>query len=88
MTKGHFWRYWNTRIPLIDLNHGFNEPGFGHLAFQVKNIDATIAKVIKAGGKPQGEIADFGTLSSPLLITYVRDPEGNILELEMFDPGI
>ncbi len=59
-----------------------NEPGFGHLAFEVSDIEATVAEIIKAGGKSQGEVTDFGTLNSPLLVVYVRDPEGNILELE------
>jgi len=59
-----------------------NEPGFGHLSFEVKNIKAALAEVMKAGGKPLGEVTDFGTQNRPLFIVYVRDPEGNILELE------
>lgn len=59
-----------------------NEPGFGHLAFEVKNVEAKLAEIINAGGTLQGEITNFGTKSNPHLIVYVRDPEGNILELE------
>lgn len=59
-----------------------NEPGFGHLSFEVKNIKATLAEVLNAGGKPLGKVTDFGTVNRPCLIVYVRDPEGNILELE------
>lgn len=59
-----------------------NEPGFGHLSFEVKSIKATLTEVMKAGGKPLGEVTDFGAVNRPYLIVYVRDPEGNILELE------
>lgn len=59
-----------------------NEPGFEHLSFEVKNIKTTLADVLEAGGKPLGEVTDFGAVNRPYLIVYVRDPEGNILELE------
>lgn len=62
--------------PLVD------EPGYGHISFEVEDIQATVAAVIQAGGKPLGEITDFGTAEAPCLIVYVRDPEGNIVELE------
>lgn len=59
-----------------------NEPGFGHLSFQVPDIHSTRAETIAAGGSQLGEITDFGTPDKPHLIIYLRDPEGNILELE------
>lgn len=59
-----------------------NEPGYGHISFEVENIQATLAAVFEAGGKPLGEITDFGTADAPFLIVYVRDPEGNVVELE------
>jgi len=59
-----------------------NEPGFGHLSFEVKDIETTLEEIIRAGGEQFGEITDFGTANNPFLIVYVRDPEGNILELE------
>lgn len=59
-----------------------NEPGFGHLAFQMKDISGILSQIIQAGGAQIGEITDFGTAEKPFLIAYARDPEGNVLELE------
>ena len=59
-----------------------NEPGFGHLSFQTGDIRAALSAVIAAGGERVGEITDFGSAGQSFLIAYVRDPEGNLLELE------
>ncbi|MCJ8507642.1 VOC family protein [Rhizobium lemnae] len=59
-----------------------NEPGFGHLAFQMENVGDALRKIIDAGGAQIGQTTDFGTPANPYLIAYARDPEGNILELE------
>jgi predicted enzyme related to lactoylglutathione lyase len=60
-----------------------NEPGFGHLAFQVDDVDAALAAVQAAGGGAVGrvttlEVKGAGTVRA----VYARDPEGNILELQ------
>lgn len=59
-----------------------NEPGFGHLAFQMNDIASVLSAIIGAGGTQIGEITDFGTPERRCLIVYARDPEGNVLELE------
>ncbi len=59
-----------------------NELGFAHLAFDVGDLQATIEKVLQSGGSMQGEVINFGTQQQPYFVVYVRDPEGNILELE------
>lgn len=59
-----------------------NEPGFGHLAFQMDDIGEVLARILQAGGSQIGEVTDFGTQATPYLIAYARYPEGNILELE------
>lgn len=59
-----------------------NEPGFGHLSFQMEDISDALSKIIQAGGAQIGQITDFGTLEKSYLIAYARDPEGNVLELE------
>ncbi|QDG79201.1 VOC family protein [Labrenzia sp. PHM005] len=59
-----------------------NEPGYGHMSFSVGDIRATSAAILQSGGKALGEITNFGTEESPVLLVYIRDPEGNILELE------
>jgi len=59
-----------------------NEPGFGHLSFQVENISSTLSSICQAGGSQVGEVVNFGSADKPFLIVCARDPEGNIVELE------
>ena len=66
-----------------------NEAGFGHLAFQVDDVEAALRAVQAAGGGAVGRVA---TLEVPgagsLRVVYARDPEGNILELQRWaGPG-
>lgn len=63
-------------IPRVD------ELGISHLSFQLEDIHSTMTKVLEAGGSSLGEITNFGTSDEPFLIVYMRDCEGNILELE------
>ncbi|SDF15246.1 Catechol 2,3-dioxygenase [Celeribacter baekdonensis] len=59
-----------------------NEPGYAHIAFEVRDLQASTDEVLKCGGSLLGEVTNFGTHEHPHLIVYLRDPEGNILELE------
>ena len=59
-----------------------NERGYGHLSFMIDDIHETMSKILDAGGSKLGEITNFGTAEKPFLIVYLRDCEGNILELE------
>ncbi|MEO1452958.1 MAG: VOC family protein [Pseudomonadota bacterium] len=79
---GRFWRSWNTPSLASRARPAVNATGLGHLAFAVKDVRATIAEVMRAGGSMQGEVTNFGTDGEPHLIVYVRDPEGSILLLE------
>lgn len=63
-----------------------NQPGYGHISFVVEDIGATFEKIVEAGGALLGEIADFGTDEAPFHFVYLRDPEGNIIELEQHSP--
>lgn len=60
-----------------------NQPGFGHIAFQVDDVDAALAAVIAGGG---GAIGPAVTTEVPgvgaLRVVYATDPEGNIVELQ------
>lgn len=60
-----------------------NAPGFGHLAFAVEDVQSARAEILAAGGAAVGEVVTVDP-GSGVLITwcYVRDPEGNILELQ------
>lgn len=60
-----------------------NRKGFGHLAFEVEDVNKVLEQVLAFGGKAYGSVAtksieDLGTLT----FVYVQDPEGNMIELQ------
>ena len=60
-----------------------NNPGFSHIAFSVEDVPATAQIIFEHGGSPVGvlnvrEIPGVGLLT----FQYVRDPEGNIIEIQ------
>ncbi len=62
-----------------------NRPGFGHIAFEVDDVEALAALVVSNGGGMVGEVVrrvieGAGTIT----FAYVRDPEGNIIELQQW----
>ena len=63
--------------------HSPDDPGFGHIAFAVDDVEATVDSVFKNGGSEVGErtireIPGTGIID----FQYVRDPEGNIIEVQ------
>ena len=67
---------------------GVNRPGFGHIAFVVDDVPTAREAVLRAGGKPVGEIVTLATATGPTVTwVYVTDPEGNIIELQTWDRG-
>jgi catechol 2,3-dioxygenase-like lactoylglutathione lyase family enzyme len=60
-----------------------NRPGFAHLAFSVSSVPDARTQVLAAGGAALGEVVST-TISNDAVVTwcYVRDPEGNIVELQ------
>jgi glyoxylase I family protein len=58
-------------------------PGFAHVAFEVPDVEAKRAEVQRWGGRDLGQLV---TLDIPgagrLTLIYMRDPEGNIVELQ------
>ena len=63
-----------------------NQRGYGHLAFEVENVDHTLTQIIENGGSSIGTvttkiIAGVGEIT----FVYARDPEGNILEIQHWD---
>jgi predicted enzyme related to lactoylglutathione lyase len=57
--------------------------GRGHIAFEVKDVNATRENVIAAGGSALGTIETVTVPGAGVITwTYVRDPEGNIIELQ------
>ncbi|MCL4338489.1 VOC family protein [Patescibacteria group bacterium] len=62
-----------------------NREGFGHIAFQVDDVNSVLEKVIASGGNKVGEVAVKEFKSGVLTFVYVSDPEGNILELTKWE---
>ncbi len=63
-----------------------NREGFGHIAFKVDNVEATLEKVTSAGGSKFGEVVNKEFKSGILTFIYAKDPEGNIIELQKWTP--
>lgn len=60
-----------------------NRTGYGHLAFHVDDVPATLESVLAHGGERLGEVVETTVPGvGRLQITYARDPEGNIIELQ------
>ena len=66
-----------------------NRPGFGHIAFAVKDVAVARKAVLAAGGRAVGDLASTtipgaGTIS----VAYVTDPEENVIELQHWTDGM
>ena len=60
-----------------------NRPGFGHIAFEVDDVAAARDVVLDAGGSSVGDIVTLRPWPEVRVTwCYVRDPEGNIIELQ------
>ena len=66
-----------------DENHQVNKCGIAHLAFEVDDVEATLEKILKAGGGKIGEVvnAEYEDGKKAMFV-YATDIEGNILELQ------
>ncbi len=72
---------------LVHLPPAVNRPGFSHIAFQVADVAAARAEVLRAGGQAVGEIVTT-QIAGGRQVTwcYVTDPEANIIELQAWLP--
>jgi predicted enzyme related to lactoylglutathione lyase len=59
-----------------------NRTGFGHIAFLVPDVAAARDAVLKAGGSEHGAIVTTPCGDRKLTWVYLRDPEGNLIELQ------
>lgn len=62
-----------------------NREGFGHIAFEVENVEEVLEKIKQHGGSSIGnvvsqEIEGVGVIT----FVYALDPEGNIVELQIW----
>lgn len=63
-----------------------NKRGYGHLAFEVENVEEVLMDIKKNGG------SEFGKLTSRVVkevgkitFVYARDPEGNLIEIQKWE---
>lgn len=65
-----------------------NTPGLAHLAFAVDDVAAVTRAFLDHGGSLVGEpiVRDISGLGR-LYCVYARDPEGNMVELQRWDPA-
>jgi predicted enzyme related to lactoylglutathione lyase len=60
-----------------------NQVGFTHIAFEVNDVDRTLAKALKNGAQPLGQVTEKAVEGvGKLKFVYFRDPEGNIVEIQ------
>ena len=60
-----------------------DEPGFGHLAFVVDDMEEAARKILDAGGRAVGTLTRLELPDKTVLwFQYLTDPEGNILEIQ------
>ncbi len=62
--------------------------GFGHIAFAVASVPEARTQFLGAGGSAVGEVVSI-KVAADIEVTwcYVRDPDGNIVELQSRSPG-
>jgi catechol 2,3-dioxygenase-like lactoylglutathione lyase family enzyme len=53
--------------------------GFGHIAFQVSDVDGSYRELLSAGAQPRVEPRDAPRAGARM--AWVADPEGNLIEL-------
>ena len=69
-----------TPLPVV------NQPGFGHLAFAVNDVELALQAVVAGGGSSVGSVSTSEVEGVGILrVVYARDPEGNILELQRWN---
>jgi predicted enzyme related to lactoylglutathione lyase len=60
-----------------------NREGLAHIAFQVDDVEESMAEVLANGGSKVGDIASSQIAGVGILtFVYLADPEGNIIELQ------
>ena len=62
-----------------------NTPGFAHIAFVVEEVSETAKEIIAHGGTALGALTEKEVPAGKLTFQYMRDPEGNIVEIQSWD---
>ena len=63
-----------------------NRRGFGHIVFEVDDVERVMKLVLENGGSMFGTITKNEVVGADLLtFVYTRDPEGNLIELQHWE---
>ena len=80
--SGSYLELWTYETPTPSASPpgelGANERGLRHLAIEVDDVAAALARVVELGGSRMGDPVD---LPGDAAVVYCRDPFGTILEL-------
>ncbi|HET7037489.1 MAG TPA: VOC family protein [Thermomicrobiaceae bacterium] len=79
-----FVRAGDTVIELVEEDAppgGSRRGGWDHLALAVEDVDDAHAALLARGAKPHSPPEDFPPENPALRIAFLRDPDGNLLEL-------
>ncbi len=72
---------------MVDNNlSSINGNGLVHLAFEVEDVETTLKAVLNAGGSQLGKLIKANYPAKIGTMVYVRDPEGNIIEIQNWQP--
>ena len=63
-----------------------NREGYQHIAFSVEDVEQILQKMIQLGGRKIGEVVTKDFKNGTLTFTYAADPEGNIVEIQKWEP--
>ncbi len=66
-----------------------NTKGFGHIAFEVDDVEDVLSRLEHNGGSSNGEVVVRQVESvGEITFVYARDPEGNLIELQSWKKNI
>ncbi len=70
---------------LVKSTPAANREGYGHIAFEVNDVQQALQKVLQHRGSRVGEIVKTEVDNRRITFVYLADPEGNIIELQAWD---
>ena len=69
-------------------SRAIDDPGWGHVAFAVADVESARQRILDEGGTAIGEVVTLTTADGRRVTwCYVADPEGNAVELQSWAPA-